>query len=161
MRRPRFAALTPADLYKLLSIMWFKNLKVFRLAPSWSVSLDALETALEKLAYRPGNSLEMQTFGWVPPFEGSGLAYSVRAQVFVSSRAEKRLWPGRGFNQVTGARALGVEEPQGFKPGRRQLEDLKEQVTGELLPKAFSVYRQTKVWIDTQSRWLVVDAAAA
>src|SRR5690606_27321157 len=129
MRRPRFAALTPADLYKLLSIMWFKNLKVFRLAPSWSVSLDALETALEKLAYRPGNSLEMQTLGWVPPFEGSGLAYSVQGHVFLSLRAEKKLLPSTVINQVTRAKALEIEEQQGFKPGRRQLKELKEQVT--------------------------------
>src|SRR5690606_38782955 len=36
-----------------------------------------------------------------------------------------------------------------------------EQVTDELLPKAFSIYRDTRVWIDTRGRWLVVDAAAA
>src|SRR5690606_6607427 len=31
----------------------------------------------------------------------------------------------------------------------------------ELLPKAFSVYRDTRVWIDTRNHWLVIDAAAA
>lgn len=141
--------------------MWFKNLKVFRLAPSWSISLDALETALEKLAYRAGNSLEMQTLGWVPPFEGSGLAYSMQGHIFLSLRAEKKLLPSTVINQVTRAKALEIEEQQGFKPGRRQMKELKEQVTDELLPKAFSVYRDTKVWIDTHNRWLVVDAAAA
>ncbi|KDD10952.1 recombination-associated protein RdgC, partial [Bordetella bronchiseptica] len=34
-------------------------------------------------------------------------------------------------------------------------------VTDELLPKAFSVYRDTRVWIDPLNRWLVIDAAAA
>src|SRR5690606_28586969 len=53
------------------------------------------------------------------------------------------------------------EEQQGFKPGRKQMKDIKEQVTDELLPKAFSVYRDTRVWIDTQNKWLVIDAAAA
>lgn len=141
--------------------MWFKNLKVFRLAPLWSMSLDALESALEKHAFRPGNSLEMQNLGWVPPFEGSGLAYSVQGQVFLSLRVEKKLLPATVINQVARAKALEIEEQQGFKPGRRQMKELKEQVTDELLPKAFSVYRDTRVWIDTQNRWLVVDAAAA
>ncbi|WP_397473049.1 recombination-associated protein RdgC [Pusillimonas sp.] len=141
--------------------MWFKNLKVFRLAPSWSISLNALESALEKHAYRPGNSLEMQNLGWVPPFEGSGLAYALQGNIFLSLRTEKKLLPATVINQVTRAKALEIEEQQGFKPGRRQMKELKEQVTDELLPKAFSVYRDTRVWIDTNNRWLVVDAAAA
>lgn len=141
--------------------MWFKNLKVFRLAPSWSISLDSLESALEKHAYRPGNSLEMQNLGWVPPFEGSGLAYALQGQVFLSLRAEKKLLPTTVINQFARARAQEIEEQQGFKPGRRQMKEIKEQVTDELMPKAFSVYRDTRVWIDTQNRWLVIDAASA
>ncbi|HUH86467.1 MAG TPA: recombination-associated protein RdgC [Pusillimonas sp.] len=141
--------------------MWFKNLKVFRLAPSWSISLDALESALEKHAYRPGNSLEMQNLGWVPPFENSGLAYSLQGQIFLSLRAEKKLLPATVINQFARARAQEIEEQQGFKPGRKQMKEIKEQVTDELMPKAFSVYRDTKVWIDTKNRWLVIDAAAS
>ncbi|MDX3895790.1 recombination-associated protein RdgC [Pusillimonas sp.] len=141
--------------------MWFKNLKVFRLAPSWSISLDSLESALEKHAYRPGNSLEMQNLGWVPPFENSGLAYALQGQIFLSLRAEKKLLPATVINQFARARAQEIEEQQGFKPGRKQIKEIKEQITDELLPKAFSVYRDTRVWIDTKNRWLVVDAAAA
>lgn len=141
--------------------MWFKNLKVFRLAPSWSISMDALEAALEKQAYRPGNNLDMQSLGWVPPFEGSGLVHNVQGQLFLSLRAEKKLLPTTVINQFTRARAQEIEEQQGFKPGRRQMKELKEQVTDELLPKAFSVYRDTRVWIDTQNHWLVIDAAAS
>lgn len=141
--------------------MWFKNLKVFRLAPSWSISMDALEAALEKQAYRPGNNLDMQSLGWVPPFEGTGLVHSVQGQLFLSLRAEKKLLPTTVINQFTRARAQEIEEQQGFKPGRRQMKELKEQVTDELLPKAFSVYRDTRVWIDTKNHWLVIDAAAS
>ena len=36
--------------------MWFKNLKVFRLAPSWSISLNALESALEASEVRDRES---------------------------------------------------------------------------------------------------------
>jgi recombination associated protein RdgC len=41
------------------------------------------------------------------------------------------------------------------------MKEIKEQVTDELLPRAFSVYRDTRVWIDTRNHWLVIDAAAA
>jgi recombination associated protein RdgC len=52
-----------------------------------------------------------------------------------------------------------LEEQQGFKPGRKQMKELKEQVADELLPRAFSVQRGTRVWIDPVNGWLVVDAA--
>src|SRR3546814_11974900 len=54
-----------------------------------------------------------------------------------------------------------MEEQQGFKPGRKQMKEIKELVTDELLPKEFSVYRDTRVWIDTRNHWVVIDAAAA
>jgi recombination associated protein RdgC len=40
------------------------------------------------------------------------------------------------------------------------MKDLKEQVTDELLPRAFSIRRNTWAWIDPVNGWLVVDAAS-
>lgn len=141
--------------------MWFKNLKVFRLSPSWSCTAEALEAALEKQAFQPGNAQEMQSLGWIAPREGSGLAHAVNGQYLLSLRAEKKLLPSTVVNQVARARAQEIEEQQGYKPGRRQMKEIKEQVVDELTPRAFSIYRDTRVWIDTHNRWLVVDAAAA
>jgi recombination associated protein RdgC len=75
-------------------------------------------------------------------------------------RAEKKLLPASVVTQVTKARALEVEEQQGFKLGRKQMRELKEQVTDELLPRAFSIRRDTRVWIDTVHGWLVIDASS-
>jgi recombination associated protein RdgC len=75
-------------------------------------------------------------------------------------RAEKKLLPASVVTQVTKARALELEEQQGFKPGRKQMRELKEQVTDELLPRAFSIRRDTRVWIDCKNGWLVIDAAS-
>ena len=141
--------------------MWFKNLKIFRLAPAWSISADALEAALQKHAFRPGNSQEMQSLGWVAPREGGGLVHTVDGQFLLSLRAEKKLLPATVINQVARAKAQDIEEQQGYKPGRKQMKEIKEQVTDELLPKAFTVYRDTRVWLDTRRHWLVIDAAAA
>jgi recombination associated protein RdgC len=56
---------------------------------------------------------------------------------------------------------LEIEEQQGYKPGRKQMKEIKERVADELLPRAFSIYRDTRVWIDPVNRWLVIDAAAS
>lgn len=141
--------------------MWFKNLRVFRLAPQWSCTVEMLENALEKQVFRPGNSQEMQSLGWVPPVENGGLVHALDGQYLISLRADKKLLPTTVVNQFAKIRAQEIEEQQGFKPGRKQMKEIKELMTEELLPKAFSVFRDTRVWIDTKNHWLVIDAAAA
>lgn len=140
--------------------MWFKNLQLHRLPAPWAVTHDQLEKWLAHHAFQPGNSVEKQTFGWASPRDDGALVYSNNGQMLLVFRAEKKLLPASVINQVTKARALELEEQQGFKPGRKQLRELKEQVTDELLPRAFSIRRDTRVWIDTANGWLVIDAAS-
>jgi recombination associated protein RdgC len=78
----------------------------------------------------------------------------------LSYRSQKKLLPASVVTQFTPIRAQKLEEQQGFKPGRKQMRELKEQVTDELLPRAFDISRDTRAWIDTVNGWLVIDAAS-
>lgn len=141
--------------------MWFKNLKVYRLSSAWTLSAEALADKLAPAAFTPGHTLEAQSLGWVPVREHGALVHEVRGQLLLNLRAEKKLLPATVVNQVARARAQELEAQQGFKPGRKQLKELKEQVFDELLPRAFSITRDTAVWIDPVNHWLVIDAAAS
>ncbi|BCY21386.1 recombination-associated protein RdgC [Bordetella pertussis] len=141
--------------------MWFKNLKIYRLSAPWALNGDQLEECLARFAYQGGNNLEMQSLGWISPRENGLLAHTLNGQILLTLRAEKKLLPTTVVNQVAKARAQEIEEQQGYKPGRKQMKEIKERVTDELLPKAFSIYRDTRVWIDTVNHWLVIDAAAS
>ncbi|AKJ67094.1 recombination associated protein [Pandoraea thiooxydans] len=140
--------------------MWFKNLQIHRLPAPWSVTSEQLEQWLAPHAFEPGGSVAMQSQGWASPRDNGELVYARNRQMLLTFRAEKKLLPASVINQVTKARAQELEEQQGFKPGRKQMRELKEQVTDELLPRAFSIRRDTRVWIDTANGWLVIDAAS-
>ena len=140
--------------------MWFKNLQLHRLPAPWAVTPDQMEKWLAPHAFQPGTSVEMQSHGWASPRDDGALVYSINRQMLLTFRAEKKLLPASVVTQVTKARALEIEEQQGFKVGRKQLRELKEQVADELLPRAFSIRRDTRVWIDTVNGWLVIDAAS-
>ena len=58
-------------------------------------------------------------------------------------------------------RAKSKEDTQGFPVGKRQMRDLKMQVTEELRARALSRQRSTRAWLDPQGGWCVVDAASA
>lgn len=139
--------------------MWFKNLQIHRFSAPWTLSADDVEACLAKHAFYPGTSLEMQTQGWASPRDNDRLVHCVNRQMLLVLRTEKKLLPATVVNQVTKARAAELEEQQGFKPGRKQLKELKEQITEELLPRAFSIRRDTRVWIDPVNGWLAIDAA--
>ncbi|WP_144108376.1 recombination-associated protein RdgC [Paraburkholderia sp. BCC1886] len=140
--------------------MWFKNLQLHRLPAPWSVNPEQMQKWLAPHAFAPGNSVEMQSQGWASPRDDDSLVYTLNGQMLLVFRAEKKLLPASVVTQVTKARAADLEDQQGFKPGRKQMRELKEQVTDELLPRAFSIRRDTRVWIDTRHGWLVIDAAS-
>ena len=142
--------------------MWFKNLKVFRLAGDWTCTAESLSTSLESEQFAPADSHAAVSSGWVAPAaHDERLAYGVAGQILCSFRTEKKLLPASVVNQFVKARAQELEEQQGFKPGRKQMRDLKLEVTESLLPRAFSIQRDVKLWIDPIHHWLVIDTASS
>lgn len=141
--------------------MWFKNLKLYRLSPDIEINSNNLADDLAKMLFKPGSSQDMQVSGWLEPRDDSGLVYSSNKQILIRLHTEKKLLPNTVINQAAKAHAVKVEEQQGYKPGRKQMKEIKEQMTMELLPKAFVIAHDTYVWIDPINHWLAIDAAAA
>lgn len=140
--------------------MWFKNLQLYRLALPVNLNAERLHEALSHLAFSPSTSMDLQNQGWASPRDNDLLVHTVNQQMLIMLGTEKKLLPASVINQVCKAKATELEEQQGFKPGRKQMKDLKEQVTDELLPRAFSIRSNTWAWIDPVNGWLVVDAAS-
>lgn len=141
--------------------MWFKNLKVFRLNSHWVKHWSEIDQALDSNRFTPTDSLSAVSQGWVPPRQDDDrLAININGQLLMALRIEKKLLPAAVINQEVRERAQTLEAEQGYRPGRKQLRDLKEMVTESLMPRAFSIARDVRVWIDPVNHWLVIDAAA-
>lgn len=140
--------------------MWFKNLQIFQLTSPWNMPAEELEELLAKQAFQPCSSMDMQSRGWLPPREKGGLVHTVNRQMLLRFGTEKKLLPASVINQVTKIKLADIEEQQGYKPGKKQRKEVKEQVTDELLPRAFAVMGSTHVWIDPVHGWLVIDASS-
>lgn len=140
--------------------MWFKNLQVYRLTAPWSLSAKDLEKQLQRNTFRNCSAYELQTQGWASPRDDGALVYALNGQQLIKLGAEKKLLPASVIKETVKEKATALEEVQGFKPGRKQMRELKEQVTDELLPRAFNVRRNTWVWIDTKNDRLVIDAGS-
>ena len=142
--------------------MWFRNLRFFRLGDNWKLDTPSLESKLAGARFVPCGASEMQSQGWVPPRGVEGeYVFSVGLQQLVALGVEQKLLPSSVVKQYVQGRLEALEAKQGYKPGRGQIREIREQVTAELMPRAFVKRRLTYVWIDPVNRWLVVDAASA
>lgn len=140
--------------------MWFKNIQLYRLPTPWSIDLASLEEQLQRGAFRRCQSNEPQSRGWVAPRGDDALVYAQNRQWLIALCAEQRLLPPAVINETVKERADAQAEQNGYPPGRKQLRELRERVTEELMPRAFTIHRNTFVWIDPVNGWLAIDAVS-
>jgi recombination associated protein RdgC len=138
--------------------MWFKNLQLLRLM-AWDLTLDALLAKMEPGRMAPVGKMNLGASGWVPPREGGELAEQIGDAYLIALGTESKVLPGNAIKKLVKERARELEEQQGFKPGRKQLRELKEQITDELLPTALVTTSRTQILIDPVNGWVMIDAA--
>ena len=140
--------------------MWFKNLQVYRLPTPWNIDLAKFEELLARGPFVKCPSNQPMSRGWVSPRRDGALVFSLGRQWMIALSVEQRLLPSSVVNEEVKERAEAIEAQQGYAPGRKQLKELRERVTEELMPRAFTRRRTTFVWIDPQNGWFCVDAAS-
>ncbi len=140
--------------------MWFRNLQLYRLPVRWDLRIDQLEDQLARRAFMPCGSQDPESRGWLPPVADGPLVHAVGGQWLIALGIEHRLLPSSVVKQEAEERAARIELEQGFKPGRKQMKDLRDQVTQEFMPRAFTRRRKVYAWIDPQDGWLAVDVAS-
>ena len=137
--------------------MFFRNLQLYRLPANWDMTSDRLAEQLGRLMFRPCGSQDLATQGWTSPVQDQ-LVFSVAGQWLIALGIEQRLLPSSVIKQVTEDKAEEIEAQQGFKPGRKQMKEIKEAVMQELLPRAFTRRRKVYAWIDPKDGWFGIDA---
>ena len=142
--------------------MWFRNLQLYRLPSGWTLDAGQLEAQLTARPLQPCGSQDAESRGWVAPWgDDEVLLRPVAHHWLIALGVESRLLPMSVVRQEAGARAADIAERQGYKPGRKQMRELCEQIIQELLPRAFVRRRRAYAWIDPVGGWLGVDAASA
>ncbi|AKS63978.1 recombinase RdgC [Aggregatibacter aphrophilus NJ8700] len=143
-------------------MFWFKNAMIYRLTKSLDWSEKTLSDALENNQYHPCNQSEMSKFGWSTPLKGSELLYfTVGKQILLLAQKEEKILPAHVIKRELDARVEKLEQAENRKLKKVEKQTLKNDVVATLLPRAFSKYQQTALWIDAENNLIYVDAASA
>jgi recombination associated protein RdgC len=140
----------------------FKNVTLYRIAPGWAPTVQAMETALDAARFAPCGATQDKAVGWVEPRgEAHGpLVESVAGQRILKLMIETKAVPGSVVREKAQEQADQIEASTGRKPGKKETKALREDALLSLLPQAFPRRSGVWVWIDPANGWLVTDASS-
>lgn len=121
----------------------------------WTPKLDLVW----RREYAAIGALDHESHGFVAPIAGS-LICEVGPMRVMCLQSGAKILPASVVNQVASERAAKLAESQGFKVGRRQMREIKEQVVIDLLPRALVRLSRTLLWIDTERKTISVDTSS-
>ena len=141
--------------------MWFKNLVLFRLEPSFSLSPEKIAEALRAQAFKPCGGLEPFSYGWSPPLGrfGKELVHSANGCTLICARREQRLLPSSVVKEAMEERIAAIEEAEARPVRGKEKRRLRDEIIFELMPRAFTRATDTYAYFAPADGWLVVDAA--
>ncbi|MBS0848761.1 recombination-associated protein RdgC [Citrobacter sp. JGM124] len=144
-------------------MLWFKNLMVYRLSRDITLTADAMERQLAEFTFTPCGSQDMAKTGWVSPMGKSSdaLTHIANGQIIICARKEEKMLPASVIKQNLEAKINKLEAEQARKLKKTEKDALKDEVLHSLLPRAFSRFNQTFVWIDTINNLIMLDCASA
>lgn len=144
-------------------MLWFKNLMVYRLCREVALNADEMEKQLSTFAFTPCGSQDMAKTGWVSPMgsHSDALTHAVNGQIVICARKEEKILPSPVIKQELQTKIERLEGEQHRKLKKTEKDALKDEVLHSLLPRAFSRFNQTFMWIDTVNDLIMVDAASA
>ncbi|MDF7790102.1 MULTISPECIES: recombination-associated protein RdgC [Pantoea] len=144
-------------------MLWFKNMMVYRLNRDIPLSADDMEKQLEAFTFSPCGSQDMSKTGWVAPMgnRSDALTHVNNGQIVICARKEEKILPSPVVKQALEAKIDKLEAEQSRKLKKTEKDSLKDEVLHSLLPRAFSRFSQTYMWIDTVNNLIMVDCASA
>lgn len=144
--------------------MWFRNLLMYRLAANTTLTADALETALTSKPALPCGSQTLSTYGFIPPFgkgEDAPLIHIGQGFFLICARTEERILPGSVVRDAVQEKVDEIEAAQSRKVYKKEKDQIKDEVTQALLPRAFIRRSKTFAAIAPAQGLILVDSASA
>nr|DAU95933.1 MAG TPA: putative exonuclease [Caudoviricetes sp.] len=117
--------------------MWFKQCQAYRLPETQNATV--LAAALDEHRFAPPCGLDWFGDGFtVPQPFGDELVFAANKTLGISLKREERVLPGAVIKTALDEKITKIEAEEARKVGRKERQELKEQIVDELLPRAFT-----------------------
>lgn len=137
----------------------FKNARPWRFTKPFHITPEALAEKLRDDRIKPIGPQEMKRTGWSPIVDDEFVVAD--GALLICQRTDERILPNHVVNRYAGDRARQIERDTGRRVGRKELQQIKDDVALELMPRAFVKTSYTMAFLDLDSGLAVVDSPSA
>lgn len=143
--------------------MWFKKLHVYRLHADQVAAVEQLAEQMACYAAKPLGDADARRLGWTAPagrLGGGQLVHEIQGHRLLSALRQERMLPASVVKEEVEEQVADIETREGRKVTRKEKTALKEQVTEELMPRAFVRSQKIDLWWDTERQLIGVNAGS-
>jgi len=142
--------------------MWFKSLSAYRLPPAFSYESAQFFEKLEQARLKPLGPVEPSRFGFISPYgrDKEVLIHENADFAWFELGGREKVLPGSVVKEACDVKFKLVKERTGKNPGKRQREQIRDDVLLDLLPRAFEKGSRLGAYIDRAEKLLVVDTTS-
>lgn len=140
--------------------MWFKALRIYQARTRQPWNSESLEKALATKPFRPCASQEESTAGWVSPSGGKLLVHSQGDHWLLKLKIEEKILPSSVVREQLQEQIETLEAEENRRIGRKERQNLAEEMRLSLLPKAFTRSRSLWVWLDGRNNRVMMDTTS-
>lgn len=143
--------------------MWFKNLRIYRLTKGFGLSPEQLGEQLGPFEFQPCGKLDPVRYGWVPPLgrHGSELIHACGGNIMVCAKRQEKILPSTVIKEALEDQIARIADEEGRHVGRKERENLKDEVVFSLLPKALAKSSLDFGYLAPGDNRLLVNASSA
>jgi recombination associated protein RdgC len=143
--------------------MWFRNLRPYRLPNRLGIDADTLSTRMADKPFVPCRPTQPYSTGWLPALDDSAsdLVHAAGPFWLIRLNREEKLLPASVIRDEVNARVSQIATAQGRKVYRKEKLEITDEVTQDLMPRAFSRSRPIEALIHEREGWLWVNQASA
>ncbi len=143
--------------------MWFRQLCFYPIAKEKIPDAVLIQQALSEAGFTPCEGLAWFSEGFVAPVDTQpdNLAFVVQNSIRIALKKEEKVLPAGVINDVLNEKLQQIEESEERSVGRKEKYSLKEQITDDLLPRAFTSSSYTNAILDTKRGLLLINHAGS
>lgn len=144
--------------------MWFKNIQLFQIENDLQFTAAQLNELLLQSKLNACSQLERFSYGWCNPFGRDEEEYFVHVFkncFLIAFGRNERLLPQSVVSEILDEKIKKIKQTEDRDVFARERANLRDEITFELLPKAFTKKSKLYAYIDIQNKWLIIDTTSA
>lgn len=143
--------------------MWFKNLYLLRLNPDFSITPEELHDALATKPFLGCGKELREASGWVSPLgrHSEQLTHAANGYLLLTLAHQEKMLPASVIREELEETVAEIEAKEGRKVGKREKQDLRDEIEFELLPQAFTRTKKTDAWLDFAHGWMIINTSSS